>query len=65
MSKILECQDVDFSYRAPGGFSVDVLKKVSLQIQAGDMIAIRGSSGSGKSTLLYLLGGLLRPDRGS
>ena len=41
-----------------------VLKNVSLEVKAGDYIALEGVSGSGKSTLLYIMAGLLRPTEG-
>lgn len=41
-----------------------VLSEVSLDIAAGEFIAIMGRSGSGKSTLLKIVGGLESPDRG-
>src|SRR5262245_1324166 len=44
---------------------VYALREVSLQIHAGDMLAIVGPSGSGKSTMLGLLGVLDRPSEGS
>ena len=42
----------------------EVLKGVSLQAQAGDVIALIGSSGSGKSTLLRCINLLERPNAG-
>ena len=47
-----------------GKRSVDVLRGVSLTVQAAGFVAVRGASGAGKSTLLHLLGGLDSPNSG-
>jgi osmoprotectant transport system ATP-binding protein len=41
-----------------------VLRGVSLEIEAGETVALVGRSGTGKSTLLKLINGLILPDRG-
>ena len=40
------------------------LKRINLEVEHGDFIALIGPSGSGKSTLLNLIGGLDRPTEG-
>ena len=48
-----------------GSEDIHVLANLSLQVPAGEFLALMGPSGSGKSTLLNLIGGLDRPTNGS
>ena len=48
-----------------GGETVRAVDGVTLEIEAGELVALYGPSGSGKSTLLMLAAGLLVPDAGS
>ncbi|WP_240455624.1 ABC transporter ATP-binding protein [Halomonas faecis] len=60
---MLACHDLTRIYRE-GPQDVTVLDGLSLEVHAGERVAVVGSSGSGKTTLLNLLGGLDRPSRG-
>jgi lipoprotein-releasing system ATP-binding protein len=55
---------VSKSYVAPSGDVLEVLREVTLEMKAGDSLAILGPSGTGKSTLLHLLGTLDEPTSG-
>lgn len=51
-------------YKSDGGLARKVLDALSLELHAGESLAIVGPSGTGKSTLLNLIAALDQPDQG-
>jgi putative ABC transport system ATP-binding protein len=61
---MIELREVEKTYRKPKQPPVKAIDRVSLAIDAGELVAVLGPSGSGKSTLMNVLGLLARPDSG-
>lgn len=64
-SNLLEARQISKTFPLPAGGQQTVLEDVSLEVRAGEVIALLGRSGSGKSTLLRILAGLIHPSGGT
>lgn len=62
MDALIQVEDVSKQYDKNAAYAVE---GVSLDVAAGEAVAVMGPSGSGKSTLLNLIAGLDRPTTGS
>ena len=58
-NKLLKIEDLELSFKMYEGMS-HVLKKISLELDKGEKVALVGESGSGKSVTTKLILGLLK-----
>jgi iron complex transport system ATP-binding protein len=60
MNELISISNLSYSYA-----DIDVLKKINLSINKGEILGILGPNGSGKTTLLKIVSGILKDYRGS
>ena len=64
MSNMIQLSDIRITFGKENN-RIDALKNVSLEVRQGEFLAVMGKSGCGKSTLLNVIGGVLKPTKGS
>jgi ABC-2 type transport system ATP-binding protein len=65
LDKSVECRGIFKSYGSFLGGASEVLKDITLKIDAEEIFGILGPNGSGKTTLISIFSTLIYPDRGS
>ncbi|SFW74972.1 NitT/TauT family transport system ATP-binding protein [Amycolatopsis australiensis] len=62
---LVALEKVNKSFAGSAGDELRVLDNITLELRAGEIVALLGRSGSGKSTLLRTIAGLIGPTTGS
>jgi NitT/TauT family transport system ATP-binding protein len=62
---IVGVENVSKSFTGAAGDELRVLDDITVQLRAGEIVALLGRSGSGKSTLLRTIAGLIAPTTGT
>ena len=65
INKYIEAKTLSKKYRIGNNQFFYAVSNVNIEIASGEMIIISGPNGSGKTTLLSMLGGMIKPSRGS
>ena len=60
----LSLKDLSMRFDLPNGEAVQALEKISLTLEAGELLSVLGPSGCGKTTLLNIVAGFLAPTDG-
>jgi NitT/TauT family transport system ATP-binding protein len=61
---LIALQNIGFAYIQPNREPISIIENISLELRAGEIIALLGPSGSGKSTLMRIIAGLISPTQG-
>ena len=65
MDTVIRTENLTHVYSRGTPFEKTAISGISVEIHAGELVAVIGHTGSGKSTFMQHLNGLLRPDGGT